>query len=705
MDKDFTPIDSSLFDGQKLAGFIEEEDYSGFEKTAETTDYEKSLYSQEDQVQNDIKKYGLSEPTFVAVNLNESSSDKANVLKKAKEDALGMVKMASFDGRFQDPYPSPFLNLSDTQIPRTTTEIFKWCKYFYMFDPLVSGAINALATFPITEVYLEEKNKDEDGEDSDTMKTYKKVMFKTLNIHKLLIEIGIDYYLYGNCFVFGEMWKNPTTGEPEWKHMIRLDPSRMVVDYNPATQEKKYKWQVPAKIAEIVKKKLPVDEYDKIPDIIKEAVRKNQAIVLNSNNVYHFARATDSMGDNSVWGTPVIANVLKLLMYRNILRQAQEAIAREHIVPMRVYYINKTDTYDPNIDFNAVAANFAGEINKAIRDPNHKVVSPVPINMLSVGGEGRSLMLTPEIEQVQGEILAGMNIPREFIFGGVSYSGSSISLKILENQFITYRLLLKDFLQNFVIKNMARARKEWINERDDDTLLTVKMQDLKMQDDVQQKQLVIQLNGAGKVTNDYMWKTIGIDAEKMKAALEKEALTSVEVESKVEIEKVKAQLEVQKANIVAQMELQLFQAQLQQKYASAYPQIFGGQPPMDPSANMVTQPGAENVQGEAAAEQDPNAQAQQQVETQQTEQGQQQIAPQPELQQEDDSEVERVALQLVKLPEQLRAKFLNTISTSMRQKVTQKIGQLDHAKKLEEKAQVDMRPMPDQKPPRRDSLK
>jgi hypothetical protein len=41
----------------------------------------------------------------------------------------------------------------------------------------------------------------------------------------------------------------------------------------------------------------------------------------------------------------------------------------------------------------------------------------------------------------------------------------------------------------------------------------------------------------------------------------------------------------------------------------------------------------------------------------------------------------------------------------MRQKVTQKIGQLDHAKKLEEKAQVDMRPMPDQKPPRRDSLK
>jgi hypothetical protein len=515
---------------------------------------------------DDFDKYGLHEPEFDSVNLNSDtpsiSADKMAILKAEKEKAIGMVKIASFDGKFQDPYPSPFLNLSDTQIPRTAIEIFRWCKYFFMFDPLIAGAVNALATFPVTEVYLEDKQAKEDDEESDTLKTYKRVLFKNLHIYKLLIEIGIDYYLYGNCFVFGEMWTNPATKEVEWKHMVRLDPSKMIIDYNPATQDKIYKWQIPARISEIVKKKKPVDEYEKIPPMIRAAVRKNQALVLNSANIYHFSRATDSMGDNNVWGTPIIANVLKLLMYRNILRQAQEAIAREHIVPMRVYYIEKTDSFNPDADWNSVAQNFAQELNKAVRDPNYKVVSPVPINVLNVGGEGRALLLTPEIEQVQSEILAGMNVPREFIFGGVSYSGSSISLKILENQFITYRLLLKDFLQNFVIKNMAKARKEWTSEKDDDDLLTVKMVELKMQDDVQQKQLIVQLNSAGKITNEYMWKVIGVEPEKMKESLEREALAAVELETQVGVQRVASNLEIQKAQLKAQMELQVFQAQL-----------------------------------------------------------------------------------------------------------------------------------------------
>ena len=703
MDKDFTPIDSSLFDATKIASIVNDENsYSGFEGVSDSPSFE-----EKNEVSSDIQKYGLSEPVFKAVDLGSaSSSGKTEMLKKAKEDAVSMVKIASFDGRFQDPYPSPFLNLSDTQIPRTTSEIFKWCKYFFMFDPLISGAINALATFPVTEIYLEEKKKDEDGEDSDLMKLYKKVIFKNLNIHKLLIEIGIDYHLYGNCFIFGEMYNNEITGEAEWKHLIRLDPSRMIIDYNPATQEKRYKWQVPAKVAEIVRKKKPAEEYAKIPDMIKEAVLKNQSIVLNSNNVYHFSRATDSMGDNNVWGTPVIANVLKLLMYRNILRQAQEAIAREHIVPMRIYYINKTDTYDPNVDYNKVARDFAQEINKSIRDPNHKVISPVPINMLSVGGEGKSLMLTPEIEQVQAEILAGMNLPREFIFGGVSYSGSSISLKILENQFITYRLLLKDFLQNFVIKNMAKARKEWLSEKDDDTLLTVKMQDLKMQDDVQQKQLVIQLNGAGKVTNDYMWKTIGIDGEKMRASLEKEAMVTIELESKVQVEKIKASLESQKMNIIAQLELQVFQAKMQEQYAAQYPEVFAQQNPnMDAAQQQVVGQDGQIAPQEQQGDQQAQMQGQDQGQDQQIQSQAQQPQQQTQPSDVSDEEVRRVALNTVKLPEVYREQFLKTLPNSARQKVMQAIQELDHSKQIEQKAQTDMRPMPEKKPPRRESLK
>jgi ribosomal protein S13 len=639
------------------------------------------------------------------------SEDKRKILDAAKEQAL--VKVAAFDGKFQDPYPSPFLNLSDTQIPRTTIEIFRWCKYFYMFDPLISGAINALATFPVTELHLEDKSSKEDEDDSPTLKTYKRVIFKNINIYKLLIEIGIDYFLYGNCFVFGEMWDNPVTGEKEWKSMTRLDPSKMIIDYNPATHNIKYKWQVPLRIQEIVKKKQPKAEYDKIPDIIKDAVKKKQAIVLNSENIYHFSRATDSMGDNSVWGTPIVANVLKLLMYRNILRQAQEAIAREHIVPMRIYYIDKTETYNPDADWSGVASAFAQELNKSVRDPNHKVVSPVPINVINVGGEGKSLLLAPEIQQVQEEILAGMNVPREFIFGGVSYSGSSISLKILENQFITYRLLHKDFIDNFVIKGMAKARKEWVSEDDDDALISSKFQDLKMQDDVQQKQLIIQLNGVGKVSNDYMWKTIGIEPEKMRESLEKEALAAVELKTKVTLAETDAQLLIQKKQIEVQMQLQLYQAQLQKEAGQKFPDLM--QPMMDPNMNAnadigaggaaPNQGGVPAITGGAQQPVTPPVAAPQPAKSEQTSQTSTKKVENPSSNNEADAEAQKVALQLIKMPEKYRQQVMSTLPQSAQQKVTQALSNLEGAMKMNEKTKTDMRPLPQQKPPRRDSLK
>ncbi|MGL5715928.1 MAG: hypothetical protein ACRCX2_23130, partial [Paraclostridium sp.] len=178
-------------------------------------------------------------------------SEKEKILKNEKEAAInsqGIEKTASFNSmNYQQSYPSPFLNLSDMHIPETTIEILKWCKYFYTFDPIIAGAINALATFPVSEIHLEASEDANDKSQEDTIKLYNKVLHKKLDIYKLSIEIGIDYFLYGNCIVFGEMEKNELTGESEWNRVTRLDPTRVIIDYNPATGAKRYKWQIPNK--------------------------------------------------------------------------------------------------------------------------------------------------------------------------------------------------------------------------------------------------------------------------------------------------------------------------------------------------------------------------------------------------------------------------------------------------------------------------
>lgn len=600
-----------------------------------------------------------------------------------------LEKIASFSSApLKNPYPSPFLNLSDMQLPTSTIEIFKWCKYYYTFDPLISGSINALATFPVTKINLEDEQDNKNSELKDDIKLYNKVLFKNLNIYKLCIEIGIDYFLYGNCFIMGE-FTSGNKKDIEWSKMVRLDPSKMIIDYNPATGTKVYKWQVPQKIRDIVKKKAPKDEYDKIPNVIKNAVNKNKAIILNPGQIYHFNRATDSMGDNSVWGVPLVANVLKLLMYRNILRQAQEAIAREHIVPLRIYYLDATNNMNVHADFSTVAKNLAAEIQKSVQDPNYRVVSPLPVNVINAGGEGRSLLLTPEIEQIQSEILAGMNVPREFIFGGVSYSGSSISLRILENQFITYRLLLKDFIQNFIIRKMAQARGEWHGEEDNDKLITVSLSDLKMQDDVQQKQLIIQLNSAGKCSNDFMWKSFDMDPEKMKDALKQEALDAIELEA--EAQKIKLENEIKMMDL--KMELQMKEMEMQMKIQMMQQQMMQQQAGSEQQQMMQEQPTQEN----------PTQEQPTQEKLTQEQQPQQQYSNE-----EIDKEIQNVAIQLIKLPQDKQQEYLASLPSSIKTKIEEAMNNLvaqQQEESFQKENQADMRPMPEKKPPRRDSLK
>ena len=604
------------------------------------------------------------------------ASELSASLETTKEDDR-MVKIASAYGNTQMPYSSPFMNLSDTKIPRSTSDIFKWCKYYYMFDPLISGAVNALSTFPITDMYLEE-SKMQDGkrvinnDESDNLKFYKRMLFDEINLVNLLIGMGVDYHLYGNCVVFGTMTRDQVSGKIKWQHVIRLDPSRIVIDYNPITQEKKYKWLIPDKIAKICKDKKPKSEYDKIPDVIKKSVQDKKAVLLNSENIYHIARTADSSGDNAIWGIPCIANVIKLLMYRTILRQAQEAIAREHIVPMRIFYLQKMQGFDPMGDWNSVAQNLSREIQKSVRDPNYKVVSPVPVGLQNVGGEGRALLLTTEIEQVQNEILAGMNVPREFVFGGVSYSGSSIALKILENQFITYRLKLKDFCQNFLIKKIAKANGEWVNDKDDDDIITLKMVDMRMQDDVQQKQLIIDLNSRGKVSDEYLWKIMGLDPDKTRDALQAEAKSKLE--SDFELQKLQAEqsFELQKLQLKHQAELERMQAQM------------GGGPQTDINNNVESDSIPTN---QVALE---NNQIQE-------EQG-------SENQQDTDEQLIGVAKQLMSLPKNQQEVMLGTLPQQYQQKVMQIMQELEMQSK-ENESKIDMRPMPEKKPPRRDSLK
>lgn len=586
----------------------------------------------------------------------------------------GMVKTASPNAAMSNnsykQYRSSFLTLSDMQIPDDYREIFRWCRYFFKFDSLVGSAVRSLATFPVTDYVLNDsKYAEEDdtlgpNEYSESYHFYK-TMLDDLNLYKHAIEIGYDYNLYGNVIIFAEPGtkvikrRDRDTGniveskQVVWKSIRRLDPVQVRIDRCPKTQEKIFYYEVPADIRAIIKSKKPKEKYDKIPKVYKDAVEKNGIIRLNSKYVYHFSMPSES-GDNGLWATPPILHAMKLILYMNILRQAQEAVAHEHIVPRRVYYFNETSSVDPNFDFVQMADDFAFELKKQLNDPNYQIVSPFPIQEIQHGGQGRNLLLVPEIEQLQNTILAAMNVPREFIFGGVSYSGSTTSMRILENNFITYRMLMEEYINNFLIKRLAELRGEWEVSDDDDKLITVTFSDLKMQDDIQQKELMVRLNQAGKIPDEVLYeKVFGLDSTVVEEQL----------------------LNEKKRDLENQFELQKIQFEMSQKLK----EDTGGQVSMNPEGMNEEQPESD-IQGDQLQEEQPQEQPQEQ---------QGAIS---------DVDASKLAQELLNIPEDEASAYIDSLPGAVKTKIQTYYIQMKDMKEME----TDMRPMPEKLPPRRE---
>ena len=167
---------------------------------------------------------------------------------------------------------------------------------------------------------------------------------------------------------------------------------------------------------------------------------------------------------------------------------ANEAISMEHIVPFRVLHPQQISANaDPVVSISL--ANWISEVKMNLkqwrRDPLHLMFSPVAMDVTSLGGQGRALMVTGEIKEAEENIITAMGIPREFLYGGLSATGSGVTLRMLENQLLNYTTELIGLGQ-------------WVSDRCGKFLgwETVKLdlEPFKLIDDVQQKAALMNAN-------------------------------------------------------------------------------------------------------------------------------------------------------------------------------------------------------------------
>jgi hypothetical protein len=639
-------------------------------------------------------------------------------------------------------YPSPFFDVAHTYLPTTVKQMFRWCRYYFLTNPLINSVVFKMAEYPVTDIIIDHENK-------SVVNQWTEYFQDHLRYRAFQVEVGLDYFTYGNAFIsMGYPFKKylsctkcqfsapadkvraswqftnynfrftcPQCGQigdaavkdyyfrnPSGIKLIRWNPEDIEITYNDITGEYTYFYTIPATVRNdiVIGKK---DILEGIPQVFIAALREQKGIVFSKDNFFHLRRPTLAAQDRG-WGIPLLLPVLKDVFYLQLMKKAQEAILLEHIVPLRILFPQAgSGTSDPYTTINLVdwRDHVGQEIARWRMDNNYIPIMPLPLGNQTIGGDGKALMLTGEITQWSEQIINGMQVPIEFIKGGMSYAGTNVSMRMLENAFLGY-ILRHKALFRWVMREVASFL-HW-------PIANGRFKAFKMADDLQRKAFDLQLNQAGKLSDTTLLVGSDYDQEEENKIMIKETATRVEAQKKQQL----AMAEIQGEQ---QLIMGKYQVKAQQAQQAAMTAPAAAGEPGGPGDSGAGTPGGQAA-GEPAQQAPGEAQG-----TQQAAQAQQQkqSAPSPMQQTQSDlnagqkmqpgsqggMDIQAMAYMqaqaLQELPPAQQEQALSNLRAQSPElaDLVEQILRAGGGGQQQEQNPIDMTPMPDKLPPRRDA--
>jgi len=468
-------------------------------------------------------------------------------------------------------------------MPRKLKDLFRWIEYVYYNSPHIMQALEKMGDYVITDITFTTPNDVLRGK-------YDDLINKSMHGASLLKALSRDRKLYGNsfssmyfpfkrlvpCSNCGSQWDIRRIGEysfqakdknnpsikfsckncgqtsatklddvvdvkiydPDRINIIRWDPKQIDLQENPITGRIIYHYNIPAALKERIREGDVTMLNDTPKGFIRAALQDDATFEFDEGKIFHMKTHAPA-GVASAWGFPSLMAVMKQFYYAEILRKANEAIAMDHLVPMRVLHPAQTSgSSDPAITISY--AQWVKETRKSIKrwrqDPLHIMFAPVALGVTQMGGQGRTLMTLGEIKEAEDNIIAGLGVPREFLYGGLSYTGSSVTLRMLENQLRSHTADIKDVLQ-WMCDSIA-GYMGWDTVEADIT-------NFKFIDDIQQKQMMLQADASyNLMSRRTISETLDLDYDEEQDQIQQEALNQMRMQLKQDREMQKIQTSI-----------------------------------------------------------------------------------------------------------------------------------------------------------------
>jgi len=223
--------------------------------------------------------------------------------------------------------------------------------------------------------------------------------------------------------------------------------------------------------------------------------------------------------------------------------------------------------------------NMKSEFIKWRRDPNHVGFVPMPVGSQVVGADGKALTLFQELDLQANMICNGMGVPLEFYKGGLSWSGSNMSLRMMQTEFIGYRAKMRVLNEDFILGSIA----DYLGKN----RVKVSFEEFKMADDLQRSALELQMYQSQLISGDTVVKGMDHDpvVEQEKVNSERRALITNQRKSQIAQANIAGEAQLIQAKWQAQAQKKMQMMQVQPQLASQ--QQSQQQQPQEPAAGGV----------------------------------------------------------------------------------------------------------------------
>lgn len=427
--------------------------------------------------------------------------------------------------------------------PVTLKEKYDWFRYFARTDPFVKRAVEFHTDLPMSKLILRMPKMKDKKLRERILRKYES-MVKRLKLFDRLHSVLYELNILGNSYAFCEFDEE----KKEWAKIIILPPEELVVSKFPMSDNAKvqYKPEILNSILgrlsisvtdeedyERLVRSLPDDEravMSNIPfDLVKQLVENNGVLVMDTDPfsgdgdckvgsfVHHF---TEKRHDYYDIGTSPLECVLIPLLMKEHYKYTQLSLASRNMTP-------RNKICAPEVGQEELEM-LRQEVDMSMLNPDYTIVTNYDWSWELIGAENRLIDLSREYQVIEEQFFAGLGITKEILTGEGMYSGSKISVELLNTRYLFKREILCNFVEEQLFMPMAEENgfyevDEWGNKTYFYPRLSFTR--LSIRDNSEVFDSLFQLYQKGSIPVDIILDLFNLDADEVHEKLKQDMFT------------------------------------------------------------------------------------------------------------------------------------------------------------------------------------